>query len=135
MAKRIGKRYRVEAVAGLKHCGAADRRSNHAQREKFRKQVLRLVGDRYSGGIGERFGPTLAAGTWPVRTDLRSMLRNLRRWMPSAGLWSRERKRGPCRKRRERKGHFGELSNRGDTSILVRKGTFLLWYDTSRTID
>src|SRR5215831_4625165 len=33
----------------------------------------------------------------------------LRRWMLSAGLWSRERKRGPYRKRRERKAHFGEL--------------------------
>ena len=56
-AKRIWKRYRVEAVAGLKHCGAAGRRSNHAKQEKFRKEVLRLVGDTYSGGIGERFGP------------------------------------------------------------------------------
>jgi transposase-like protein len=33
----------------------------------------------------------------------------LRRWMLSEGLWSRERKRGPYRKRRERKAHFGEL--------------------------
>jgi hypothetical protein len=33
----------------------------------------------------------------------------LRRWMLTAGLWSRARKRGPHRRRRERKAHFGEL--------------------------
>jgi hypothetical protein len=33
----------------------------------------------------------------------------LRGWMLSAGLWSRQRKRKPHRRRRERKAHFGEL--------------------------
>ena len=59
-AKRIWKRYSSEGVAGLKH-RAAGRSSNHAKEEKFRRQVLQLVGDKYSGRIEERFGPTLAA--------------------------------------------------------------------------
>ena len=33
----------------------------------------------------------------------------LRRWMLEAGLWSRERRRGRHRQRRERKEHFGEM--------------------------
>ena len=94
----------------MKHCGAG-RSSNHAKQEKFHKQVLRLVGYKYSSGIGERFGPTLAAEHLAVRIDLIDA-ETLRRRMLSAGLWSRERKRGPYCKRRERKGHFGELSNR-----------------------
>jgi len=59
-AKRIWKRYRAEGVAGLKH-RAAGRSSNHAKAEELRSQVLQLVRDKYSGGIEERFGPTLAA--------------------------------------------------------------------------
>ena len=59
-AKRIGKRYRAAGVAGLKH-RAAGRSSNHAKAEELRSQVLQLVRDKYSGGIEERFGPTLAA--------------------------------------------------------------------------
>lgn len=119
-AKRIWKRYRVEGVAGLKHRGAG-RSSNHAKQEKFRKQVLRLVGGKYSGGIGERFGPTLAAEHLASEDGLEIDSETLRRWMLSAGLWSRERKRGPYRKRRERKGHFGEL--------VQLDGSFHHWFE------
>ena len=76
----------------------------------MRTQVLQLVRDKYSGGIEERFGPTLAAEHLASEGGIRiDAAETLRRWMLAAGLWSRERKRGRYRKRRERKAHFGEL--------------------------
>ena len=107
-AKRMWKRYRAEGVSGLKHRGAG-RRSNHAKEEELRRQILQLVRDKYSGEIDERFGPTLAAEHLGSEDGLQVDAETLRRWMLAAGLWSRERKRGPYRKRRERKAHFGEL--------------------------
>ena len=107
-AKRIWKRYRAEGVAGLKH-RAAGRSSNHAKAEELRSQVLQLVRDKYSGGIEERFGPSLAAEHLACEDGLEIDAETLRRWMLATGLWSRERKRRPYRKRRERKAHFGEL--------------------------
>ena len=107
-AKRLWKRYQEQGIEGLKH-RAAGRRSNRAKPERFRKRVLLLVPDKYSGGIDERFGPTLAAEHLASEDGLEISSWTLRRWMLSEGLWSRERKRGPYRKRRERKAHFGEL--------------------------
>ena len=107
-AKRLWKRYQEQGIEGLKH-GAAGRRSNRAKPERLRKRVLSLVRDKYSGGIEERFGPTLAAEHLASEDGLEISSWTLRRWMLSEGLWSRERKRGPYRKRRERKAHFGEL--------------------------
>src|ERR1700757_2804222 len=60
-AKRLWKRYREEGAAGLKH-RSAGRPSRHAHEQKFRRNVLRLVRAKYGGPVGERFGPTLAAG-------------------------------------------------------------------------
>jgi hypothetical protein len=56
----------------------------------------------------EGFGPTLAAEKleeqgWEVDHE------TLRRWLLTAGLWTRRRKRYAHRSRRERRGHFGEL--------------------------
>ena len=59
-AKRLWKRYREEGAASLKHRSAGCS-SNHAYAPKFRQQVLDLVRKKYSGPVGERFGPTLAA--------------------------------------------------------------------------
>jgi len=69
----------------------------------LRSQVLQLVRDKYSGGIEERFGPSLAAEHLASEDGLEIDAETLRRWMLATGLWSRERKR------RERKAHFGEL--------------------------
>ena len=55
-AKRLWQRYQEQGIEGLKH-RAAGRRSNRAKPERFRKRVLLLVRDKYSGGIDERFGP------------------------------------------------------------------------------
>jgi transposase len=107
-AKRLWKRYREEGAAGLKHRGAG-RASNRAYPQKFRQRVLDLIGRKYGGPVGERFGPTLAAEHLASEDKLRVHAETLRHWMLEAGLWSRERKRRKHRRRRERKEHFGEL--------------------------
>src|SRR4029077_2139400 len=58
--KRLAKRYREEGAKGLKHASAG-RESTRRKPRKFRERVLRLVGKKYSGEEGERFGPTLVA--------------------------------------------------------------------------
>ena len=59
-AKRLWKRYQVQGGAGLVH-GNAGRSSNRAVPKKVRGKVVRLIRKKYSGEVGERFGPTLAA--------------------------------------------------------------------------
>lgn len=105
---RIWKRYGAEGAAGLKHRNAG-RPSNRAKPRRFREKVLRLVGAKYGGEEGERFGPTLAAEHLAADDGLAVDAETLRRWMLAAGLWSRGRKRKQHRRRRERKKHFGEL--------------------------
>jgi len=119
-AKRLWKRYQAEGVAGVKH-RAAGRRSNRAKGEGFRQKVLQLVRDKYSGGIEERFGPTLAAEHLASEDGLEIDGETLRRWMLQSGLWSRDRKRQPYRQRRARKAHFGEL--------LQLDGSFHRWLE------
>ena len=58
--KRIWKRYQEEGARGLKH-RSAGRKSNRSKAKKFREKVLRTVRKKYSGAVGERFGPTLAS--------------------------------------------------------------------------
>jgi transposase len=119
-AKRLWKRYQAEGVAGVKH-RAAGRRSNRAKGEGFREKVLQLVREKYSGGIEERFGPTLAAEHLASEDGLQIDAETLRRWMLESGLWSRDRKRQPYRQRRARKAHFGEL--------VQLDGSFHLWLE------
>jgi len=107
-AKRLWKRYREEGGAGLKH-RSAGRPSNRAHGEKFRREVLHLVRKKYSGPVGERFGPTLAAEHLQSEDGRQVDAETLRRWMLAEGLWSRERRRRRHRRRRERKEHFGEM--------------------------
>ena len=107
-SKRVAKRYREGGTQGLKH-GGAGRESNRRKSKKFRERVLRLVGKKYSGEEGERFGPTLAAEHLASDDQVVVNAQTLRRWMLSEGLWSRARKRRMHRKRRERKQHVGEL--------------------------
>ena len=107
-AKRLWKRYREEGAAGLKH-RSAGRRSNRAYPERFRRQVLGRVREKYGGPVGERFGPTLAAEHLAAEDGLRVEAETLRRWMLGEGLWSRERRRRRHRRRRERQAHLGEM--------------------------
>jgi hypothetical protein len=58
-AKRLWKRYGAEGAAGLVH-RSAGRVSNRAKPRSLRRTVLGLMGKKYGGEPGERFGPTLA---------------------------------------------------------------------------
>jgi len=118
--KRIWRRYREEGAEGLVH-RSAGRPSNRSYPERWRRQVLRLVREKYSGDVGKRFGPTLAAEHLAEENRIEVHAETLRRWMLAEGLWSRERKRAPYRKRRQRREHFGEL--------VQMDGSFEAWLE------
>src|SRR6266849_6682998 len=104
--KRLWRRYRQEGAGSLQH-GSAGRTSHHAKPSAFREQVLQLIRAKYSGGLQERFGPTLAAEHLAEEDGLAIDAETLRRWMPEAGLWSRLRGRQRAhRRRRPRKEHL-----------------------------
>ena len=118
--KRVWKRYGQEGTRGLKH-RSAGRPSNRAYGEKLRRRVLGLVREKYGGGVGERFGPTLAAEHLAAEDGERVDAETLRRWMLAEGLWSRERRRRRHRRRRERKEHFG--------AMVQMDGSFHAWLE------
>ena len=107
-AKRLWKRYRAQGAKGLVH-GNAGRVSNRAKPKSLRRRVLALLRKKYGGEVGERFGPTLAAEHLAEEDGIELGVETLRGWMLEEGLWSRDRRRGAHRQRRERKAHFGEL--------------------------
>jgi transposase len=119
-AKRLARRYRVEGAKGLKHRSAGGA-SNHARPTAERERALALVREKYSGPVDVRFGPTLAAEHLASEDGVTVHHDTLRRWMVTAGLWSRARKHAPHRQRRERKAHFGEL--------VQLDGSFHVWYE------
>jgi transposase len=119
-AKRLWKRYRQEGAAGMKH-RSAGRRSNRAYPASLQGEVLEQVREKYSGEVGERFGPTLAAEHLASEDGLKVGAETLRRWMLAAGLWTRERRSWRHRRRRERKEHFGEL--------VQMDGSFHAWLE------
>lgn len=95
-------RYRREGDAGLVH-GKRGKPSNRGKPAGFRRDVLRRYRERYEG-----FGPTLAAEKM-AQDGYAVDHETLRRWLIEGGQWSKRRKRGKHRSRRERKEHFGEL--------------------------
>jgi len=107
-AIRLKQVYQKRGGKGLSH-GNVGQRSHHAKAEGFRERILQLVREHYSGAVGERFGPRLAAEHLEQDHGQQVHEETLRRWMLQAGLWSRIRKRSPYRQRREPKQHFGEL--------------------------
>src|SRR5437899_3683429 len=107
-AKRLWRRYRQVGSKGLKH-GNAGRPSNRSKPLKFRRRVLNLIRNKYSGSEEERFGPTLAAEHLAEEDGIVMDHESLRRWMLAERLWSRQRKRKKHCQRRERTAHFGEL--------------------------
>ena len=96
-AKRLYRRYRATGAKGLKH-RSAGRASNRATDARTRGRVLSLIREKYSGGVDERFGPTLAAEHLASEDAIQVHHDTLRRWMLAGGLWSRERKRSPHRR-------------------------------------
>src|SRR3989442_9806131 len=119
-AKRLARRYRLEGAKGLKH-RSAGRASNHARLTADRERALALVREKYSGPMDVRFGPTLAAEHLASEDGVTVHHDTLRRWMWTAGLWSRVRKRAPHRQRREAKVDFCE--------VVQLDGRFHLWED------
>ncbi|HEY2546825.1 MAG TPA: ISNCY family transposase [Candidatus Acidoferrum sp.] len=118
--KRLWQRYRGAGAQGLKH-RRAGRGSNRAKPEKFRRKVVGLIREKYSGTEQERFGPTLAAEHLAEEDGLEVGEETLRRWMLAEGLWSRMRKRKAHRKRRARREHFGDL--------VQLDGSFHAWFE------
>ena len=100
--KRIWKRYRCEGAKGLVH-RSRGRPSNRKLDADGKRQSLELCRTRLEG-----FGPTLAAEKL-LEVGLRVSHETLRRWLIVEGLWKKERKRGPHRRWRAPKEHFGEL--------------------------
>ena len=58
--KRLWRRYQEKGSKGLQH-GHVGRVSNRSKPAKFRRRVLSLIRQKYSGSERERFGPTLAS--------------------------------------------------------------------------
>ena len=116
-AKRLYRRYRLEGARGLKLTAPGGGPMLLETRD--RERLLTLVREKYSGGVGERFCPTLARSTWHeygVHVQHDSCADGCGR-----GLWSRARKRSPYRRRRERQAHFGEL--------VQLDGSFHPWFE------
>ncbi len=102
--KRLWKRYRDGGEAALRHRGLGAESNNHIDPE-LKEQILARYREVYHG-----FGPTLACEKLVEEDHLPAISREtLRLWLLEARLWQRHRRRGPYRKRREPKQHFGEL--------------------------
>ena len=113
--KRIWKRYRAEGAKGLVH-RSRGRPSNRKLDPDSKRQSLELCRTRLEG-----FGPTLAAEKL-AEVGLMVSHETLRRWLIVEGLWKKKRKRGPHRKWRAPKEHFGEL--------VQMDGSFHDWLET-----
>src|SRR5450755_456866 len=99
--KRIWQRYEKEGAKGLKH-RSAGKGSNRAKPKKFRAQVIRLLRKKYSGVIGERFGPTLASEHLASEDKVEVHAETLRRWtLPRGPRWHGWERRRRAGRRRE----------------------------------
>jgi transposase len=115
-SRRVWKRFQAEGARGLVH-RSRGRRSNRALSEETRRRSLELYRERLEG-----FGPTLAAEKL-AEAGLKVDAETLRRWLMAESLWRRRRKRGPHRRWRPRKEHFGEL--------VQMDGSFHAWFETA----
>ena len=115
-SRRIWKRFLAEGARGLRH-RSRGRRSNRAMNEETRRRCLEQYRERLEG-----FGPTLAAEKL-AEAGLKVAAETLRRWLMAERLWERRRKRGPHRRWRPRKEHFGEL--------VQMDGSFHAWFETA----
>jgi transposase len=122
--RRIYRRYVSEGDKGLVHRNRG-RPSNRSKPCELREIVLALYREQYWD-----FGPTLAAEKLVERDGYEVDHETLRRWLLTAGLWKRQRKRPKHREWRVRKAHFGELvqmdgshhkwfEDRGDEGCLM----------------
>jgi len=114
--RRVWNRYQAAGARGLTHRGRG-RRSNRALSEETRRRSLDLYRERLEG-----FGPTLASEKL-AEAGLKVDAETFRRWLMAEGLWKPRRKRGPHRRWRPRKEHFGEL--------VQMDGSFHAWFETA----
>jgi hypothetical protein len=105
-AKRLWKRYWQHGAAAPVHRNAG-RSSNRAKPNKVCAKVVRLIRQKYSGEVGQRFGPTLATEHLASEDHIAISATTVRRWMLTEGLWSRERK---VREHRPCVGWYGRSS-------------------------
>lgn len=121
--RRLLQRFATHGRRGMRH-GNVGRRSNRAWPIAEQETVLALIRTHYSGptaGVGQRFGPTLAAEHLWTEHGVLISVPTLRRWMVSADLWSRQRRARPVHVRRPRRAAFGEL--------LQLDGSFHDWFE------
>jgi transposase len=107
--RRLQQRLKDKGDGSLVH-RLRGRPSNRQLAPELRKRVLRAYRKHYAG-----FGPTLACEKL-AEQDLHVSADTLRRWLLSAGLWERQRRRDVHRRRRPRRSCFGELVQL-DTSL------------------
>ena len=113
--RRVWRRYLAEGARGLVH-RSRGRPSNRALDEEVKRRSLELYRERLEG-----FGPTLAAEKL-LEAGLKVSAETLRRWLIAEDLWKKSRRRGPHRRWRPRKEHFGEL--------VQMDGSFHDWFET-----
>jgi transposase len=102
-ARRVWKRFRSQADAGLVH-RLRGRASNRRFPEALRERAVKLHQEHYSD-----FGPTLACEKLAEDHELVISPDTLVTLLKERGLWVRKRRRGRHRKRRERRSCFGSM--------------------------
>ncbi len=100
-AKRVYRKYKIEGDAGLVHPGRGQK-SN--RRHPHREEIIAHYKRRYEG-----FGPTLASEKLEEEYGLIVNHDTLRKWLLLEGLWIKQRKHSPYRRKRECRAQFGEL--------------------------
>ena len=109
--KRIFQRFRTRGQKGLIH-GNVGQRSNRAHTPAVRTEAMALIAEHFSGtarGVGQRFGPTLAAEQLAEEFGLVIPVPTLRRWMLAERLWSRLRKSKRAHRRRAPRGELVQM--------------------------
>jgi hypothetical protein len=100
--RRLQRKLKKQGDAALVH-GLRGKPSNHRFDTALRAKVLNAYRRRYSD-----FGPTFACEKL-AEENLVVCPETLRCWLLAEGLWQRQRQRDPHRRRRPRRGCFGEL--------------------------
>lgn len=101
--RRVYKRFRESGARGLVH-GLRGKPSNRSAKKEMRCKALDLYRRVYVD-----FGATLASEKLLEAHGIEVDHETLRRWLLREGLWSRQRRSGKHRRRRERKGCVGEM--------------------------
>jgi transposase len=121
--RRLQRRLQAEGDAAIIH-RLRGRPSNHQLDPQLHQDVLAAYRQRYAD-----FGPTFASEKL-AQEGLSVRPQTLRRWLIAAGLWQRQRRRDPHRRRRPRRSCLGELvqmdasehdwlEGRGDDMVLI----------------